>query len=655
MNRKIVSGMMLTLLLISVSASAFNIQSVKAEPRTWTVDDDGPADFDTIQEAIDAASDGDTIFVYNGTYEPVAVDKALSLVGEDRSITIIEGSLSDPYDGTVSVLADDVNITGFTIRKSSQSGIDIGPSDFLKRGPVRVNVSNNCVSDCIWGITLYNCNRIIIADNIVTRIMHAGIACSFSTNCQITNNTITNNFGYGIFDSGGEPGAGIPALNTIRGNTITCNNIGVCLRALEDTLRNNVIAGNTKAGIKIWGGNNITFFHNSFFNKKQVVVDRSGVNIWDDGYPSGGNYWSDYTWGDEFSGSNQDQLGSDGIGDEPYIIDEDNRDRYPLVTPFLIHEHDLASSVWAPDKLVTGMSTTLEATVYNLGLNNETDVELQLRVNDVVVDSNVISELASGTFFNLNYLWIPAVEGIYNITAYVASVPCESNHINNIMSIIVNVYTSPTEPTMIYLSPSESHTPMDRTFTIDVMVADVEDLGAWQIRLYFDNTMLKCTEDMVWYPENHVFAGKNISPLPPIIGEDENGAYIQYGCCLFGREETTFYGTGTLCRINFTATAVGWSALEFSKPYGIDTFLLNHTEKIISAEMVDGEVTVIEYITGDLNRDGIVNIKDLFTAAEAFGSYPDHPRWNPMADVDGDDKVNIRDLFLVAKNFGKTI
>jgi hypothetical protein len=58
------------------------------------------------------------------------------------------------------------------------------------------------------------------------------------------------------------------------------------------------------------------------------------VNVWDDGYPSGGNYWSDYTGADVKSGPNQDLPGSDGIGDTPYIIDANNTDRYPLMNPY---------------------------------------------------------------------------------------------------------------------------------------------------------------------------------------------------------------------------------------------------------------------------------------------------------------------------------
>lgn len=58
----------------------------------------------------------------------------------------------------------------------------------------------------------------------------------------------------------------------------------------------------------------------------------------DDGYPSGGNYWSDYSGVDEKSGPNQDLSGSDGIGDTPYVIDENNTDHYPLINFYVIPE-----------------------------------------------------------------------------------------------------------------------------------------------------------------------------------------------------------------------------------------------------------------------------------------------------------------------------
>ncbi len=58
------------------------------------------------------------------------------------------------------------------------------------------------------------------------------------------------------------------------------------------------------------------------------------ANTWDDGYPSGGNYWSDYQSSDFYCGPYQNMTGSDGLGDTPYVIDANNTDHYPLTNPY---------------------------------------------------------------------------------------------------------------------------------------------------------------------------------------------------------------------------------------------------------------------------------------------------------------------------------
>jgi len=48
-------------------------------------------------------------------------------------------------------------------------------------------------------------------------------------------------------------------------------------------------------------------------------------------------------------------------------------------------------------------------------------------------------------------------------------------------------------------------------------------------------------------------------------------------------------------------------------------------------------------------------MRDIGTAAQAFGSYPGHERWNPIADINNDGKVDMKDIGLVAKEFGRTV
>lgn len=122
-------------------------------------------------------------------------------------------------------------------------------------------------------------------------------------------------------------------------------------------------------GVSLENSSNNRVYHNNFINNTKQVHDVSwdfpwippSINIWDDGYPSGGNYWSDYTGVDEKSGPNQDQPGSDGIGDTPYVIDVNNRDGYPLMSPFPWTKAPIADFTWTPPLPSVGQTVIFDA------------------------------------------------------------------------------------------------------------------------------------------------------------------------------------------------------------------------------------------------------------------------------------------------------
>jgi parallel beta-helix repeat protein len=108
---------------------------------------------------------------------------------------------------------------------------------------------------------------------------------------------------------------------------------------LEDSANDNIIVGNniTRTYIEsvwIWTSFNNTFYHNSFTTNGRQVAGDSSTNTWDGGYPTGGNYWSDYKGTDNFSGPFQNRTGSDEIGDTKYAVDTNNTDNYPLMKPW---------------------------------------------------------------------------------------------------------------------------------------------------------------------------------------------------------------------------------------------------------------------------------------------------------------------------------
>jgi len=168
-------------------------------------------------------------------------------------------------------------------------------------------------------------NNSIIENEIINNCL--GILGGWTTKNTMSKNIIMNNYRGIVF---GEYATEI----MISENNITKNSVGVDVEGSFNIIYKNIIANNTECGLSLFGGENI-IYHNSFVNNfcQADVSSYWQCNFWDIGYPSGGNYWSDYDGIDEKGGPGQDQPGSDGIGDTPYFICENNVDRYPFIKP----------------------------------------------------------------------------------------------------------------------------------------------------------------------------------------------------------------------------------------------------------------------------------------------------------------------------------
>ena len=283
--------------------------SVKASSTTWIVDKDGTADFKTIQEAINNATSGDTIFVHSGTYnEHVIVNETVSLVGEDRDSTIIDGNETG---SVVKITANNVSIEGFAIKNSGTHTIEYDSGIFVDHSSGN-NISHNMMINNDYGISLYSSINNVVSGNMMINNDY-GISLYSSINNVVSGNTITNNYeGISLYYS---------VNNVVSYNIISSNNYeGISLYySVNNLLSYNTIINNY-AGmyLALYSSNNTIYLNN--FNNTLRQVWSGSANIWDNGLE--GNYWSN------FNGPDSD---GDGIIDIPYIINENNTDNYPLM------------------------------------------------------------------------------------------------------------------------------------------------------------------------------------------------------------------------------------------------------------------------------------------------------------------------------------
>jgi len=398
--------------------------------KTWTVDDDNPADFSSIQRAINSTNAGDTILVKAGTYYEsyIEIKKPLTLSGENKSTTIIDGK--EMVGAVIAIKASNVNLSGFTIRNGAwgTAGIYLGDASgcIVKDNLITSNVggsgidlfrsnnnnasgniiesngrgieleyssnndiSNNTILSNSDGIYLAyaSSNNTFSGNTVMNNSLHGFYYYSFygdkpcdnnaligntignnsrgarfehSNNNMIIDNVIANNseFGVGLFYSSGsfvgnrlsnngeysisvtytsgnnisknifsdsEEGIDLygSSNNTIKENTFLYNQYAlyVWVSSNNNLVYNNTISNNTE-GVHISYSSDNIIYHNNFVNNTIQVNITGSINTWDDGYPSGGNYWSDHV-----------STGNPSNGSQPYIIDADNIDHYPFQDP----------------------------------------------------------------------------------------------------------------------------------------------------------------------------------------------------------------------------------------------------------------------------------------------------------------------------------
>jgi parallel beta-helix repeat protein len=247
---------------------------------------------------------------YDGNSTLSSSQARANIVISDPSISLIhiknDGSI-DPPDASLSRNGD---VYSLTADLTASYGMKIDMDNIVLNGSGHVIQSfPNCVGSC--GLSLGGRNNVTVRD-ITFRRFGTSIDLSGSQNCTIKRTVIS--------------ASDYPLLNFETG-------IGLGGGSSNNAIFENDIH-NTFIGIWLESSFNNRIYHNNFFNIPYVLANLNSSATWDNGYPSGGNYWSGYASVDEKSGPLQNENGGDGIWDSPYFIDANNQDNYPLVNPW---------------------------------------------------------------------------------------------------------------------------------------------------------------------------------------------------------------------------------------------------------------------------------------------------------------------------------
>ena len=322
MKKKII-GIFISILLIGIVFPVSGIVitektsiTISLNGNTLYVGGTGPGNYTSIQDAINDAVDGDTVFVYDDsspyqltTY--LSIEKSINLIGENRETTVISGSIDiidDSADTEVLIViteTDWANISGFTFKNSQKYGIAAGKCDYI-------NISGNIFIDTgdRSSILLFISNHSYISDNIFTStkvnniIKEGGLWLEIVSYTTISGNIFTNCF-VGMTIGGVSPIS--PYFysnnNIISGNLFDNNNFAMEIRANNTLITRNTISNHTDLNnllapaLILKGQNNIITCNNFINNIRdanngQYIFsppdrsrDRKNRNVWD------GNYW----------------------------------------------------------------------------------------------------------------------------------------------------------------------------------------------------------------------------------------------------------------------------------------------------------------------------------------------------------------------------
>jgi len=428
-------------------------------------------------------------------------------------------------------------------------------------------------------------------------------------------------------------------------------------------------------------------------------------NTWDNGYPSGGNYWSNYTDADLYSGPYQNETGSDGIGDTPYVIDAENQDNYPLMNPWIEREVGVEVGDWAkygnfvfmwssndprtqpPSNLTEWMNVTVQ-TIVSTNITFQLTIHYQTSIEETIIGWIDVStgeargwwmplfisaNLSAGDTMYQMFFRAPINETIFR--EYVG-VTREINHFS-------------TEWSFRYIDPDEYHngsysvywdraTGILTEFMIENVIVD-ESLNyvtstsmSFQIvgTNLWESPFVSATTDIDPDTLNLKSKGKWITAyieLPEGYNVSDIDIYSirlndTFPVSLLVNPpvpvptEIGDYDNDGIpdLKVKFNRKALT-SHIYHTLGIMYGNVTLTITGNLTDGTMFEGSDTIKVIFGGDADLNGLVELTDFYLWRKNFGKTPDQCPPDVYPDFDSNELVELDDFYIWMENFGATV
>jgi parallel beta-helix repeat protein len=576
-----------------------------------TVPDDHP----TIQEAINAANDGDTIFVRNGTYyENVVVNKPVSVVGENGIITTIDGN------GTGNVLTvstDYVNISGFTIKGSGTNYIS--PFDGGDSGIELDGVTNCAISDCIiiencLGIFLNLSDHNILENNICHSNSKDGIYLRLSNNNIIDANICNLNGGHaGIY------------LNPSNSNNLIMNNLcdsnadhGIKLQEFSNNnlLKNNTCTNNWNAGIFLRSSNN------NMLNSNICYANKNNPGIILHYHNNNNNLINN------ICNSNDGGIGLQLSSNNNMLINN---------TCLENRGSGIGIDGSANNNTITGNTCSLNgedphgtAGIYfeDSSYNNIFNNTISMNWRGIFI----MGENSTGYTINQNNIERNVEWGLMN------EAPTEVN-------ATLNWWGSPYGPEVCqFVEETDAEDPEEIRGNISYepwltepnkFVKSFSDIAITNISLY-----------------RTVVSNKTLTSIN-VTAANQGDTAETFTVTLYCN--STAIGTQAIAVNNGSSATLNFSWNTTGLPLGNYTITATASQVPGETDTTDNSLSSATQVSilGDINGDERVDMKDVSKVAAGFQTHPSDTKWTANGDIDENKTIDMKDISTIAKEFGK--